>query len=134
MDFFDRLFTDVADFLESTFGNYRQTSDGEGFYVGQIFVHKVNDVKDKLFNSNEKPNKIYDFLEETIPLHINYDTDLKIGFFSLTKKVDRVGNHYHENEMTLKENFDIPNMNNLCKLVFTKEQEEAYQKLIKYNN
>lgn len=133
MDFFDQLFTDVADFLETTFGHYKN-SDDEGIYVGQIFAHKVNDVKDKLFNSNEKPSKVYDFLEETVPLHVNYNTDLKVGFLSLKKKVDRVGNYYYENEMTLKEHFDIPNVNNLCKLVFTKEQEEAYQKLIKYNN
>lgn len=134
MSFFNRFFNDVADFLESTFNNYRDDREDTEVYIGQIFSHRVNDVKDKLFNSNEKPNKVYDFLEETVPLHVNYDVDTKVGFFTLTKRVNRVGNYYYDNELTLREHFDIPNLNNLCKLVFTREQEEIYHKLIKYNS
>jgi hypothetical protein len=136
MSFLNRFFNDVADFLESTFSNYREDKEDreeKEVYVGQIFVHRVNDVKDKLFNSNEKPNKVYDFLEETVPLHVNYDVDTKVGFFTLTKKVNRVGNYYYDNELTLREHFDIPNLNNLCKFAFTREQEERYQKLIVQN-
>ncbi len=134
MDFFDKLFTEVADFLETTFSHNDNSEDmDEGPYIGQIFIHNVCDVRENLFNSKEKPNKVYDFLEKTIPLHVNYNVDTKLGFLTLKKKVDRVGNYYYDNKMTLKEHFDISNLNNLCKLVFTKEQEEQYQKLIKYN-
>jgi len=108
-------------------------------YQGPIYIHKVKDLRKKLFERKFADNslneisadKVYDFLD-IIPLHSNFKVSFSlIGLIEFKGKIDKVCDEWSENDRKLKDILEFDNLNDYCKIVLTQEQEYALINIFK---